>query len=838
MPISNNVKQKTATDYIPYTNPYDEFTCGTVDGDLTRTIQLAGVPFETMANEDINGLTRQWFSSINGIGAKNTKVALWTHLIRRKIHYDLSGIKYDNYFSTELNKQYAKRLEGKDFFTNEIFISPVYRPAPGDAERFAKKFSKNENQQKLMRDAGLAELEKITQQMMTSLRRYHPKMLSTDVQPDGSITSETSRFYSRLLNGGESGPVALNNYSVRYAIQRNDLHFGNEIVEIQGPASSRFVAILGIKAPYGIEKIDASILHGLLRLPCEFILSQSLTFLPMNKAEKFLKIQESQVASTSNNELMLEELKSAKQKLQNGEFGMGEHEFILAIYGDNIKEVNVGVNEAVAALEAKSLGVVREKSSMLIAQYFSMLPANFRMGRLRAMPIGTDNFTSFFPMHNFMVGNVQGSQWGMPLAMMETTSASPYFLNYHVSRQNLKEQGLNLEYTEEQDDEDEIDAAATSGGVEQVKKEKKQRKESGNYQLIGPNGSGKTVVQTLIRALTRKVEMAGQKPYKSFAFDKDWGQELFINALGGRYFRFEPGEPSGINPFSLDDTPENRQFLIGLAQWCASQDPTYAPTVQDENHLQKAVDSVYELKKGRRWARIRDLLPEDGPKCLKSVLSRWVEGAVYGWVLDSKEDRFDLNSANDFGFDMTKFLAIDNARTPILMYIMHKINTSAAGSPHSIDIDEASTALKDPFLLKMIDDKARTIRKLEGVIGLGLQNAADAASGPIADTLKNQFPTRFIFPNPTADRTSYMTGLNLTEREFNLVERGMLSEPGMFLLKQGNESVVLKVDLSGMNNMLAVLSGSADNTPIAREIISRLGDDPAVWLPEFFKRRL
>ena len=234
MPTSSNAKETPATKYIPYQNIIDEHTCTTVDGDVTQTIHLAGVPFETLANEDLNALTRQWIATINTIGAKNTRLALWTHIIRRKLRYDLSGIEYDNYFSAELNSQYAQRLESKDFYSNEIYISPVYRPATTEAERIAQRFSKDAEQKRMMRVAGAAELEKITSQMMTSLRRFHPTRLAT-TDADGIISTELGRFYSRLLNGGDSGKVSLNNYSVRYAIQRSDLSFSGDIVDILRP---------------------------------------------------------------------------------------------------------------------------------------------------------------------------------------------------------------------------------------------------------------------------------------------------------------------------------------------------------------------------------------------------------------------------------------------------------------------------------------------------------------------------------------------------------------------------------------------------------------------------
>ena len=73
----------------------------------------------------------------------------------------------------------------------------------------------------------------------------------------------------------------------------------------------------------------------------------------------------------------------------------------------------------------------------------------------------------------------------------------------------------------------------------------------GNFTVIGPSGSGKTVVLNYLLAQARKFA-----PRIVF-FDKDRGAELFLRAIGGRYDVLRPGEPSGLNPLLLDDSPEN-----------------------------------------------------------------------------------------------------------------------------------------------------------------------------------------------------------------------------------------------------------------------------------------
>lgn len=838
-------KETPATKHIPYRSQLDAHTCITIDRDLTRTVKLQGIPFETMGNAELNGFSAQWFAALNTLGANNNRVALWTHIVRRKLQYDLTGIEYDNPFSKLLGQRYAKRVEGKTFYVNDLYLSTVYRAAPGRAERMAAKLDKDGSRAVL--EAGLEQIERVTSQLTRSLRRYHPTLLGVREFDDKPAVSDLQSFYGLILNG-EWAPVPLESYSVRYAIQRCDLHFGREIIEIAGPTRSRFAGVLGLKAPYGAETVNASVLHPLLRLPCEFILSQSLTFLPYNKADRFLGKQLSNFSSTdaSANEAQVKQLRDARSGLSSGKFGMGEHEFILTVYGDTIQEVNEAISLAVSALEEKNLTAIRKRRGKLQTQYFSMLPANFLPQRLDAMPISTDNFAALFPMHNFLTGRAEGGQWGMPISVFETTSGSPFFFNFHVSRKSLRNQGIQLEYL---DDEDEGDDEDDDGAEGQGSASKQHRKEIGNYLILGPSGSGKTLTKLFLRAQMRKIRAgAGMRPFKTFAWDKDYGEEILVNAMGGRYFRFEDGRPTFLNPFSLPNTRESHRFIMELFMWCAQQDETYIRSGSDEDVLLKVIGDVYDLPvEQRRASRMMDTLP--GPldslringsvvTGLKAALRPWMgSDSPYGWVLDNRVDKFDLTVANDFGFDMTTILDNAKARTPIQLLINRKIEHSIDGNPFVLDIAEAWKALKDPYLLNVIENKAKTVRKQQGIIGLDTQDPTDLSNSPIRGTLLQQFPTQILLPNDRADEADYMDGLKVTAREFKLIKRDMLDEPGKFLLKQGNESVVVRNDLAGMDDMIAVLSASTENVLLVRDLIERNGDDPEVWLPLFFRTR-
>lgn len=814
-------KERTASEYIPYTLPYTDSIVGTRDGDVVATIHIQGAAHDTLSIDELNGIDTLWKATIGSL-AKGGHAALWTHLVRKKVRYDHT-VKYTNYFSQKLADAYAAKLDEKEFYVNDLYVSPVHRVSVNKVENVANKINKSSKEDyKDLALKGVQEVDAISARIEQALRRLSPERLRTEVDQTGYVMSNQATFYGELLNG-RSTPIAANRGAMSYGIQLSELNFGNEVIEIAHPSSSKYVGLLGLKTPYSVETLRADILHALFNAPIEYVLSQSLVFFSTSEADKFLEVQLGQYATTQGTEILQNQISAMRMRLQAGQFSMCGHEFILAIYGDTVAELNRNIQIAEAALIEKSIQVIRHSRGMLIAQYFGMLPGNFSTKRLASQPLSSDNFAAFFPLHNNMVGMAKGSQWGMPIAMVETPQSSPYFINLHNSKKEADEMGLDLGYEEE----DEADAA--HGRI--------MRKENGNTRFIGNAGDGKTVTQTFLRSLLQKANTTNG-PYTSYAFDNDLGQLIYINAIGGKYFEFRNGESTGINYFSMPDNSRNRDYILSQCKWCAKQDETYTPNADDELQLRNSIANVYtqtELGK-RRFARILDTLTASTP--LHSALKSWCGDGPKSWVLDSKEDRFDLEKYRAFGFDMTDFLSNASARTPILSYLFYKINSNRDGKPYSVDIDEAGIALSDRELQEQIAKEARTIRKKNGIITLATQNPLDLSSQKLEGTLVNQLPSAFYFSNPTAKWEEYAL-LGLTHREFELVHSKMTGAPGTVLFKKGNKSTVIRIDLTGMNDYLAVLSGSYDNVAIYREVRREVGEDapPEVWLPIFYSRR-
>src|SRR3546814_2333808 len=88
-----------------------------------------------------------------------------------------------------------------------------------------------------------------------------------------------------------------------------------------------------------------------------------------------------------------------------------------------------------------------------------------------------------------------------------------------------------------------------------------------------------------------------------------------------------------------------------------------------------------------------------------------------------------------------------------------------------------------------------------------------------------------MLPNPKGARRDYVDGFSLTDAEYQLIREELSPESRKFLVKQGHDSVVVELDLTGLDDELSVLPGRAETTPIAVQAAAEFGPDPANWLP-------
>ncbi|MCI3131093.1 VirB4 family type IV secretion/conjugal transfer ATPase [Phenylobacterium aquaticum] len=770
-------RERSAGERLPYATVAEGRTVVLRDGGLMQVLHLQGLSFETADTEDLNRRHAAREAALRALGG--SRFVIRHHILRRRVSVSQAA-SFEDPICAEIDRRWQARMAERRLFVNDLFVTLLRRPARGKAGLAHRLSDLMGGIRSGDRAAEIRDLDAARETLMAALGPYGARLLDDYPTPHG-VCSEPLEFLSALYNG-ELRPMLRPVGDVGRHIPYVRTSFGLDAVERRRPdGRSDFSAILGLK-DYP-PQATPGMLDALLRLPYEMTVSESFAFVDRQIAQERVGLAVRRMRAADDDSASLRHgLTAAKDDIASGAAAFGEHQMSVLVRADSLEALDAAAADCAAALADVGAVAVREDLALEPA-FWAQLPGNEAYGARTAL-VSSGAFAALASLHGFPISQAEGGHWGRAVSVLETTSATPYFFNFH--------QG-----------------------------------DLGHFTVIGPSGSGKTVALNFLAAQARKLAD------RAVFFDKDRGAEIFLRATGGVYASLRPGEPTGFNPLQLPDTPADRAFL---RTWIASlvtgrgegltpaQDALIAAAV-DANYDQ---DPVY-----RRLCYFRELLEgrgRPGPDDLASRLAPWCGEGEHAWLFDAPQDRLDIGAAT-LGFDMTELLDSPALRTPAMLYLFHRVEERLDGSPTLIVIDEGWKALDDPVFAARIRDWMKTLRKRNAIVGFGTQSARDALDSAIASAVIEQAATQLFMPNPRARAEDYCAGFGLTRHELDLV-RALPGESRCFLVKHGGHSVVARLDLSGMPDLVAVLSGREASVRRLDELRRRLGDHPAHWWGE------
>jgi type IV secretion system protein VirB4 len=771
-----SAKEAHAGDRLPYARLLDEHTLLLRDGSLMSALQVPGLLFETEDTDALNqhAMTREVMLRSN----LDARFVLYHHVIRRRVSVALEA-SFDDPLTAHIDRRWRDKLASGSLFVNDQFVTLVRRPARGKAG-YAERAGKWLNRRRDQVEADPRELRSLkaaVQALAASLGDYGALPLGDYVGPSGLTNNELLELLSALYNG-EMRPVRRpdDETDVGRMVPYRRASFGLDAMELRGAGNPEFAAMLSLK-DYP-DATSPGLLDALLRLPFEMVVSES--FAPQERQTARERIDLALRRLKSADEEALAEradMMAARDGLGSGSVGFGDHHLSVLVRERDLARLDDATAQAAAALADSGAIVVREDTNLEPA-FWGQFPGNEQYLVRRAM-ISTANMASFGSLHGFALGQAEGNHWGDAVALLETTSATPFFFNFHHG-------------------------------------------DLGNFSIIGPSGSGKTVVMNFLAAQAQKFTP------RTVLFDKDRGAELFVRGIGGRYDRIRAGEPTGFNPMALPDNATNRAFL---RDWLAVL--LKADGSEELATIAGAVDAAYANDASlRRLRHFRELLSgsrRPKPGDLADRLAPWIEDGEHSWLFDNAEDKLDL-SARVLGFDMTVLLESPRLRTPVMMYLFHRIEERLDGQPTMILIDEGWKALDDDVFAARIRDWLKTLRKRNALVGFATQSARDALDSRIATALVEQTATMIFMPNARAKAEDYCDGFGLTAHELSLI-RSLPAHSRAFLVRQPDASVVVRLDLSGAPEVLTILSGRESAVRRLDLLREAVGDAPADWYP-------
>lgn len=774
------------SDFIPYACHVDKHTLLTKNGELLQTIKITGFTFEAVGSKklDLRATIRK--ALLNNLESNN--YAIWFHTIRRKKNLDPGG-NYPEGFPRMMHQAWCDRHDWAHKYINELYVTIVRE---GETAQISKPkmfmralFPRSEARSRYAYlNQAHEQLEQAVQGVMKTLEEFGAKRLGI-IEREGTYYSEPMEFLGKIINL-EEVPMPLSPKDISEVLPSQKVAFGFNALEVKGKQTGQhFGAVLTVKE---YHEIDISALDEFLQLPQEFIVSQCVDFINRKKAVSGYKYQKYITDLSGDRELAklsgIEEIVSSDR---GSPIDYGEQQLSIFLLADSLDELENSVANSVSALQ--SLGIIAFREDLRMEHcYWAQLPGNFSfISRLR--PINTARIGGFASLYNFPAGKAVGNHWGPMASVFYTAMGTPYFFSFHDG-------------------------------------------DNGHTTLIGPYGSGKTVLMNFLVSETQKFQP------RMFYFDHDRGSEIFLRALGGKMIRIAPNPTSQstlLNPFRLPDSQENRNFLkLWIHSLVSLQEVGFTGgdiTAQEMELLYQAVDHVFTLPENERQiAHMIPFLENHRAEAAVEALAPWHGKGRFARLFDNPEDQLNFNQRVT-GFDMSEIEQVPGLPIPVVLYLFHRINQSLDGAPTVLVLDEAWSLLNHPILSEKVNGWLEFLKSRNTIAILATESVEHASQAEVSKNIFEQAGTQIYLPNEEAGDV-YRTVFNLSKDEFDMLNF-MESESREFMLKHGGHAVVCELNLGGMDELIAVLSANPEHIATMEQLINQHGEEPGKWLPHF-----
>lgn len=349
----------------------------------------------------------------------------------------------------------------------------------------------------------------------------------------------------------------------------------------------------------------------------------------------------------------------------------------------------------------------------------------------------------------------------------------------------------------------------------------------GHMAIVGPTGSGKSVLLALMAMQFRRYEDA-----HVFAFD--FGGSIRAAAIGmggdwqdlGGMLADEAGDGVQLQPLARIDDPTERAWAAEwLAAILASENVTVDPQVKE--HLWSALTSLATAPIAERTLTGLAVLLQS--QQLKQALAPWCVGGAWGRLLDAETERLGETTIQVFE---TEGLMESGAAPAVLSYLFHRIAGRLDGSPTLIIIDEGWLALGSPAFAKQLSEWLVTLRKKNASVIFATQSLAQIEASTIAPALVESCPTRIFLPNERAVEpqiASVYERFGLNARQIEILSRATPKRDYYCQSRRGNR--LFELGLGEVALAFAAASSKTDQRKIA-ELVEAHGASAfaAEWL--------
>ena len=392
----------------------------------------------------------------------------------------------------------------------------------------------------------------------------------------------------------------------------------------------------------------------------------------------------------------------------------------VVIYDLDPAKVDTACAEFYKVFSVHDAQLYEEKYNLLNA-FLAAVPGGTAFN-FRSMYLLNTNYADYSFLFTLHSGELENSHLRQEyLAVLETNHNTPYFLNLH-------------------------------------------HRDVAHTMILGKTGSGKSFLLNFLITNLQKYDPC------TFIFDLGGSFESLTRLFGGTYVGVGLNSPGfKINPFSVQPTKENLDFLTLFVKVLIQGTSPLELTPSEERDLYHQIENLYEIEPALRTLTV---LSNTLDRRLADRLAKWTTGGQFDFVFDNAEDTITFSRFQCFDFQgMNQYPEV---LEPLLFYILHRANVSIRDPKMShifkaFLIDEAWLFLKNPVIKSYIIEALKTWRKQNAAMILSTQSLDELRKSEILDVIIESCPTKIFLANPDMDRDLYRRQFNLNDNEIELI---------------------------------------------------------------------
>lgn len=447
---------------------------------------------------------------------------------------------------------------------------------------------------------------------------------------------------------------------------------------------------------------------------------------PVTKAIKEMIFGHPDVDGSINENALskVEEIKDAKFNVGEDKILYGYYSLIILVKDKDKNKAEIKAKEVLQLFINMGINAKIEDINAVDA-YFATLPGNI-YNHIRRPLINTINLIHMIPITNIWAGEKRNKHFNAPpLIYTKTIGNTPFRLNLYI------------------------------GDV-------------GHSMVIGPTGSGKSVLLCLIESQFRKYKDA-----QIFIFDKGASSKVITTAVGGDFF--DLGSEDNINnisfqPFAKINSDKELSWLLEwLCDYLIQENITITPDIKQTIHNALLDMRIYE-KENKHLLTFSTFVSTLQNDVLRKAFEPLTRAGAFGKIFDSTEENLKFSSWQ--AFEMENLMNTKSIVGPTLMYLFHRIEESLDGKPTIIVLDECWTFFNNHSFANKIKEWLKVLRKYNASVIFATQSLADIKNSNIFNTVLDSCSSRIFLPNSNiynGDNPELYRSFGLNDKKIQII---------------------------------------------------------------------